>query len=91
MAKQFTLTDEQKERRKMYQEFGWPETLTLSDLVLYEMKSEKTLKARYFERPDFPSVPDALGFWVPRKDWDAFKSAVARRQTYGGLQGVIYE
>lgn len=92
MAKPFTLTEAQIERREMYQKVGWPETLTLADIVLYEMKSENSLKQHYFDRDDFPSVSTIdRGFWIPRKDWEAFKSAVARGQHYGGLEGVVYE
>ncbi|MHC8464524.1 hypothetical protein [Weissella tructae] len=91
MPKRFTLNDDQRKQRIEYQLVGWPETLTLDDLVIYEMKSAKTLDAHYFSREDCPSVPDAFGTWVPRKDWDAFKSAVARRRRYAGLEGVMYE
>ncbi|MFP7243116.1 hypothetical protein [Pediococcus pentosaceus] len=90
MTQQFALSEEQKERRRLYHEIGWPNSLNKQDLIIFEMKSWETIEKYILSNTGAPSIPMGRGFLIPLSDWIAFKSAVAMHREYKGLVGDQY-
>lgn len=84
------LTERQLEKRKYYQEYGYPETLQKEDIVIMEMISPVLLEKVYFDRPDFPAIKLDRGFLIPKGVWEDYKTAVALGKTYLGNKHVEY-
>lgn len=76
-----------------YKEYGWPHSLTMGQLVLFEQKDKRTIQAEYLNRADAPVKKNesGSGITVPLEDWIAFKSAVVKGMTYTGLGGQKWQ
>jgi len=81
------FTEDQLSDLKFFNEFGWPRSLSLSHLVLFEQKDKRTIQAEYLQRPDAPVKRNesGRGFTVPLDDWIQFKSAVVNGRVYKGI------
>lgn len=81
------FNEQQLKDLAFYKEYGWPHTLNLSQLVLFEQRDKRTIKNEYLSRPDAPVMKNksGSGITVPLEDWIAFKSAVVNGYVYEGL------
>lgn len=85
MAKGFELTEERKQQIKTYNEIGWPASLTMSVLELYEQMNIGTIRTHFLSRPDAPYFKfDLRGGVVPRLAWEKFKACVSVGKNYEG-------
>lgn len=85
MAKTFELTDERKQQIKTYNEIGWPASLTIPVLELYEQMSISTIRKHFLSRPDAPYLKfDERGGVIPRMAWEKFKACISIGKTYEG-------
>ena len=84
MAKAYQLTPEKIEELRLYHEIGWPPSLTMRQLELYERKNISTLRKYLLDRPDAPFIKFERGGIIPLLAWEKFKAAVSVGKTYGG-------
>ena len=85
MAKKFELTEERKQQIKTYNEIGWPASMTIPVLELYEQMSITTIRTHFLSRPDAPYIKfDQRGGVIPRMAWEKFKASMSVGQTYHG-------
>lgn len=84
MATAYQLTPEKIEELKLYHLIGWPPSLTMSQLELYERKSITTLRKYLLSRPDAPFIEFDRGGIIPLLAWEKFKAAVSVGKTYDG-------
>lgn len=84
MATAFQLTPERIETLKLYHDIGWPPSLTVLDLELYERTNIATLRKYLLSRDDAPFIAFERGGIIPLKAWEKFKATVAVGKTYDG-------
>ena len=85
MAKGWELTDVRKQQIKTYNEIGWPASLTIPVLELYEQMSISTIRKHFLCRPDAPYIKfDERGGVIPRMAWEKFKACLSVGKTYEG-------
>ncbi|MDI6497156.1 hypothetical protein QMA66_01380 [Leuconostoc suionicum] len=80
----FKLTPEDIEEIKLNNEIGWPASLTVKQLELYERKNVATLKKYLLSREDAPFISFERGGIIPLRAWEKFKACVAVGKTYEG-------
>ncbi|CUR63427.1 hypothetical protein KII98_02830 [Leuconostoc gelidum subsp. gasicomitatum] len=84
MAIAFQLTPERIEELRLYHEIGWPPSLTMNQLELYERTSITTLRKYLLGRDDAPFIPFERGGIIPLLSWEKFKAAVSVGKIYDG-------
>ncbi|ADG39936.1 hypothetical protein LKI_01965 [Leuconostoc kimchii IMSNU 11154] len=84
MATAYQLTPERIEELRLYHEIGWPPSLTMNQLELYERTNIATLRKYLLGRPDAPFIPFDRGGIIPLLSWEKFKAAVSVGKTYDG-------
>lgn len=81
------FNEQQLKDLAFYKEYGWPHSLSMAQLVLFEQKDKRTIQKEYLSRPDAPIKKNisGSGITVPLEDWIAYKSAVVTGNVYEGV------